>query len=130
VATESLNYPCPCCGYLVFEEPPGSYSICHICWWEDDASQLRYPFSGGGANESSLIDAQRTFARIGSSHTNFARNVRGPTSAEVRDPGWRPLDIKTDAPERPVPGTDSGPTYPDDLTVLYYWRPSYWRRTN
>jgi len=30
------TYPCPCCGYLVFTEPPGSYDICSICFWEDD----------------------------------------------------------------------------------------------
>ena len=33
--------PCPCCGYLVFDEEPGSYSICPICYWEDDAVQLQ-----------------------------------------------------------------------------------------
>ena len=129
VGTESLKYPCPCCGYVVFDEPPGSYSICHVCWWEDDVSQLRFPLDGGGANKLSLVDAQAAFARIGSSDIKFAKTVRRPTSTESRDPGWRPLDIKTDAPERSVPGTDQGRTYPDDLTVLYYWRASYWRRT-
>ncbi len=39
----NANYPCPCCGYLVFTEPPGSYTICPICFWEDDISQLRFP---------------------------------------------------------------------------------------
>lgn len=26
----TVLYPCPCCGYLVFEEGPGSYDICPI----------------------------------------------------------------------------------------------------
>jgi hypothetical protein len=25
------QYPCPCCGFLVFDEEPGSFSICPIC---------------------------------------------------------------------------------------------------
>ncbi|MBO0846033.1 MAG: hypothetical protein J2P22_11530 [Nocardioides sp.] len=36
------EYPCPCCGYLVFDEEPGSYDICAVCGWEDDLSQLRF----------------------------------------------------------------------------------------
>jgi hypothetical protein len=36
------KYPCPCCGYLMFYEGPGSYDICKICFWEDDLSQLRF----------------------------------------------------------------------------------------
>jgi hypothetical protein len=60
--TEMRRYPCPCCGYLVFEEEPGSYDICPICFWEDDLSQLRWLDSAGGANRPSLIEAQVTFA--------------------------------------------------------------------
>jgi len=26
---------CPCCGYVTLAEP-GHYSICVVCWWEDD----------------------------------------------------------------------------------------------
>jgi rubrerythrin len=37
-----MKYPCPGCGYLVFDEPPGSYEICPICFWEDDLAQLRF----------------------------------------------------------------------------------------
>lgn len=36
------RYPCPCCGHLVFEDPPGSYEICPVCFWEDE------PLDGGG----------------------------------------------------------------------------------
>ena len=36
--------PCPCCGYLVFDEPVGSFDICPICDWEDDDVQLRFRY--------------------------------------------------------------------------------------
>ena len=39
--------PCPSCGHLVFDEEPGSYSICPVCGWEDDLSQLRFVTTGG-----------------------------------------------------------------------------------
>ena len=57
-------YPCPVCGYLTFAEPPGSYDICVICHWEDDALQLEYATSlAGGANSITLADAQSAFQR-------------------------------------------------------------------
>lgn len=50
-----VKYPCPCCGYLVFDESPGSYEICPICFWEDDLSQLRFPRMSVGANRVSFL---------------------------------------------------------------------------
>ena len=41
------EYPCPCCGYLMFNEEPGSYDICEVCGWEDDLSQLRFATVAG-----------------------------------------------------------------------------------
>ena len=55
--------PCPVCGYLVFDEPPGSYAICPICFWDDDRIQLGYPLMAGGANSVSLYEAQQQFMR-------------------------------------------------------------------
>lgn len=77
-------YPCPCCGFVVFDEAPGSYAICSVCDWEDDAVQLTNPCSGGGANSDSLADAQ---ARI---------LEKVPPEIQVfdghrRDSDWRPL---------------------------------------
>ena len=31
---EQPSHPCPSCGFVVFEEPPGSYAICPVCDWE------------------------------------------------------------------------------------------------
>ena len=46
VPTSGREYPCPCCVYLMFGAPPGSYDICKICFWEDDLSQLRFVMMG------------------------------------------------------------------------------------
>ncbi|MEV6629559.1 CPCC family cysteine-rich protein [Actinoplanes sp. NPDC051470] len=29
---DETRFPCPCCGYLEFGEPPGSYDSCEICF--------------------------------------------------------------------------------------------------
>jgi hypothetical protein len=122
------TYPCPCCGYVVFDEPPGSYAICPICFWEDDIVQLRFPAWAVGANRAALIDAQQNFQRVGASEPGFAQNCRAPTAGDKRDPGWRPVDLATDNIEAPPSGVDMGKTYPADATALYYWRNTYWRR--
>ena len=122
------EYPCPCCGFLTFDEPPGSYSICAICSWEDDISQLRFPTEGGGANKASLVRAQQEFIRINAPRdTSRIRQARMPHDVR-RDSTWRPVDLNTDCPETPVAGKDYGDSYPLDRTALYYWRPTYWRR--
>ena len=120
------EYPCPCCGYLVFDEPPGSYDICPICFWEDDLSQLRFPRTTG-ANHVSLLEAQGNFIKEGVCELGFSSNVRAPTASDLRDPQWHPFDVSTDKVEEQVEGMEYGDTYPDDTTELYYWRDNYWR---
>lgn len=117
-----ILYPCPCCGYIVFREPPGSHDICPICFWEDDESQLRFADEGGGANEVSLRQAQANYAAAGVSEDRLAARVRPPRQGEVRDPLWRPLDPERDEVETAVGGVEYGGTYPSDLTDLYHWR--------
>lgn len=120
------KYPCPCCGYLVFDESPGSYEVCPICFWEDDLSQLRFARTTG-ANHVSLVDAQENFIKEGVSELRFRSTVRAPTASDFREPQWRRLDLSIDTVEEPVDGMDYGNTYPDDTTHLYYWRDNYWR---
>ncbi len=124
---EENKWPCPCCGYLVFDEPPGSYDICPVCFWEDDLSQLRF-MRTGGANHVSLIEAQQNYAAFGACEQRVKPFVRPPQPNERRDPEWRPVDVETDNIEDPIPGFDYGRSYPKDDTVLYYWRATYWRR--
>lgn len=116
--TEAV-YPCPCCGWIVFEEEPGSYDICPVCGWEDDLSQLRFP-EMGGANIP-LVEAQPLVG------TGPEWEQEGPSPESLgylREPGWRPLDRAHDLFERPLQGKDYGSSYFDDRTAYYYWRAS------
>ncbi|TDD44967.1 hypothetical protein E1263_39675 [Kribbella antibiotica] len=103
----------------------GSYEICSICFWEDDAVQLRWPDWAGGANSLSLRDAQRTFARFGAMEERFVSKVRSPEAADRVDEGWRPIDVRQDHFE--PRGVQERP-WPPDYTVLYWWRSTFWRR--
>src|SRR5262249_20426211 len=114
------RYPCPCCGYMMFEEPPGSYAICKICFWEDDFVQLLSPDLAGGANMVSLIEAQRNYAAIGAMEERFKQHVRAAGPDDVRDPLWRPLDPALDRLEQ-IDRIHSNPKV-RDVTSFYYWR--------
>src|SRR6185295_4947122 len=122
------SYPCPCCGYLSYDEPPGSYDSCEICLWKDDPSQLRYPETRGGANRASLVQAQENFRSTGASHHCSLPHVRESVSKDERDPGWRLWNRATDDTGRATTSDGYGMRYPTDTTTLYYWRNTYWRR--
>jgi hypothetical protein len=115
---DSNSYPCPACGFLVFDEPPGSYAICDVCGWEDDHVQLAHPTMRGGANRTSLLEWQRDLltripARL-AEHKGFRR-----------DPTWRPLMDQDCTPEKPAP-TD-GLAYFHAAAAespTYYWHRS------
>jgi len=107
----SLRFPCPCCGYRVFQRPPGNHEKCPVCLWEDDLSQLRFPRMPGSANGVSLEQAQHNFIEFG-----VEQAPRGITRFLVNI-------------EEPQRGIDYGESYPFAYTtVLYYWRETYWRR--
>jgi len=122
-----ITYPCPVCGYLMFNEPPGSYGICSICFWEDDHVQLGFPLMAGGANKVSLYEAQLNFLSFGACESGITRGIRKSTDSDKRDPQWRPFDPKHD----PHLSWDSEA---DSLrwraagenVCLYYWRDDYW----
>jgi hypothetical protein len=119
-------FPCPCCGYFVFQKEPGSHDICPICFWEDDLSQLRFPMNDGGANRPSLQQAQVSYQRTGACEERLLGHVRGVLPDDTRDPDWRPIDLDRDPIEVARTGVDYGCTYPLDTTAFYYWR----RRTD
>jgi len=114
-----MPYPCVACGFLVFDEPPGSYAICSVCGWEDDHVQFRFPASPIGANHLSLYDWQRTIAL-----------PKAPLGVEVlngfpRAAGWRPLRAE-EAPTR-TDQPQSGRSYFEAATAdnpPYYWEDS------
>ena len=56
------HYACPCCGFFTLDEkPPGTYDICRVCGWEDDAVQFDNPLYRGGANHESLVECRLAF---------------------------------------------------------------------
>lgn len=122
------KYPCPVCGYLVNTHPPGYHEVCPICGWEDDLSQLRFVEMPGATNHVSLIRAQENFADFGAAERRYVTDARDPFPEELREEAWRPVNPATDNIEEPQRGIDYATSYPQDTTVLYYWRPSYWRR--
>jgi hypothetical protein len=112
----------------MFDEPPGSYDICSICFWEDDPVQLRHPLLASGANRVSLVAAQANFSGLGACEPRLIEHCRTPTPDEVREPGWRPADTSVDDFEPDGLSAGSAGTGPRDRTTLYYWRDTYWRR--
>jgi hypothetical protein len=116
-------YPCPVCGYLTFAEPPGSYDVCEVCGWEDDALQLEFATSlAGGANSMTLAEAQQAFVRAAERQ---ARKHPGTQVPRERDPGWRPIDPSRDR----FPDWDEAtPERAWSVEALYYWRKPVERR--
>jgi hypothetical protein len=87
--SHSKKYTCPCCGYKTLEEaPPGTYDICPICFWEDDAVQFDDPDYEGGANKVSLRQAQKSFVEFGACDRSMLAHVRRPTKHDERDVEW------------------------------------------
>lgn len=83
----SATYPCPCCGFPTLAgQPPGTFEICPICFWEDDDSQFRDPHYAGGANSVSLCEARDNFASFGAISQSHRTDVRSPTDEER---AWR-----------------------------------------
>ncbi|PWU17808.1 MAG: hypothetical protein C5B50_10465 [Verrucomicrobia bacterium] len=124
-----MVYPCPCCGYMSFCEPPGSYEICEICFWEDDLVQLAFPDFAGGANKCSLIEAQDNFPKYGACEQRVRPHVRPATAEDVRDAFWRPLNPSLDRylHWKNLEDHDSWQKVKERPNLcVYYWRPDYW----
>lgn len=99
---------------------PGSFDICPICFWEDDAVQLMDPWFAGGANKPNLVEAQQTFARTGAMEARFATQVRGVQASDERDVTWRPASASDRMRIRtPASLSDSESL---DIGAWYYWR--------
>lgn len=81
---KSIKYTCPCCGYRTLdEEPPGTYDICSICFWEDDPIQYEDPDYEGGANHVSLRTAQQNFKEFGACEKRCLNYVRKPNESDI-----------------------------------------------
>jgi len=79
------RYRCPCCGNLTLdEEPPGTWLICEVCWWEDDPVQFSDAEYRGGANGPSLNEAREYSRTIGVSDPHH------PARMQREDPSRLP----------------------------------------
>lgn len=81
-----MNHRCPCCenrtlpGDDIF---PGSFSICPVCYWEDDNVQYDDPNFTGGANKESLNEARANYKDFGAVNKEVLRYVRPATTEEA-----------------------------------------------
>jgi hypothetical protein len=90
------TFPCPSCGFIVFNEPAGSYAICPICGWEDDHVQLGNPILRGGANGGSLLEYQQEILEKIPPETREHNGYK-------RHPSWRPLTDEDCQPKSDFP---------------------------
>lgn len=118
------RFPCPVCGYLTFADPPGSYAICPICYWEDEIPNLLTPMAPGGPNPISLFEAQQNFARFGAIELKWVANVMPPTISDHHDSQWYPLTREL-IDRWPSEDMVVHLRWPLDLTSLYYWRSNF-----
>jgi hypothetical protein len=72
--------PCACCGNLTIIE---EYDICPVCFWQADLVHEEDPRYAGGANEMSLLEAQRSFEAVGAISPRWLKNVRPPLLHEL-----------------------------------------------
>jgi len=71
---------------LTFSEKlSGTYEICPVCYWEDDAIQNNDFKYIGGANEVSLEQAKSNFKKYGAIESKFMKDVRGPLINEIKN---------------------------------------------
>lgn len=116
---DSEQYTCPCCGYMTLHEPPGSYDICHVCFWEDDPVQLLDPWYAGGANRLSLEQSQQNVAEAGACDENGLAHARGVQADDRKDPNWRVVN-QDDRRKIRRPRDIREGQY-QDLRNWYYW---------
>ena len=108
-----MKLTCPGCGFrTIGDDAYGSYELCPVCDWEDDAVQLTNPCSGGGANKESLYACQKTVASW----------LPEKMASFERDADWRPLNEEEiayfEAAAKKRHWTFMGETAPE----LAYWR--------
>ncbi len=80
VANSKGLYTCPCCGFYTLPlQPPNSFEICPVCFWEDDGLQYADPNMEDGANKMSLNQAKANYKKYGAideSVKDFVRPAR------------------------------------------------------
>lgn len=87
-----LNEYCPCCGYDTFDPKNRlNYSICPICFWEDDPIGFEDENFVGGANRVSLIQARENYIKFGACEESMISNTRKVNNSDTLNPEWNNL---------------------------------------
>jgi hypothetical protein len=107
-----MKLACPGCGFrTVSEDVYGSYEICPVCGWEDDAVQLANPCSEGGANKVSLNE-----------HQKYETSWTEKRPIYERDPHWRPLNEEEIAYFEAAKRREHWAFHAETAPELAYWR--------
>lgn len=86
------KYKCKCCGHYTLKDKPldpniypGTFEICPVCFWEDDALQFLNPDMAGGANHVSLNQARKNYLEFGACERRVLKFVRLPLEDELSE---------------------------------------------
>ena len=75
------------------------------------------------------MNAQTNFEKFGASHEEHQGKVRPAGSGDSRDASWRMINPYLDNLEEFIPWVGREAQYPEgEMTALYYWRETYWRK--
>jgi hypothetical protein len=78
-----MLFRCPCCRCRTLAER-GAFTICPVCFWEDDGQDDRDADSVTGANGNlSLNAARQNYLQLGACESKFIPNVRPPRPEEI-----------------------------------------------
>ncbi|MEY4904026.1 MAG: hypothetical protein RLZZ292_1841, partial [Bacteroidota bacterium] len=118
------KYTCPCCGYKTINREDTFYDLCPVCFWETDPYQLANPEYKGGANQSSLTEAQQHFILFGACEKEDVFKTRMPLEDETKDVEFQTFDEKIEGLQyykRPWNETTGDPKTDDWGTAVYYF---------
>jgi hypothetical protein len=90
------KHTCPCCGYKTIYREDTFYDLCPVCFWETDPYQLANPEYRGGANQSSLTEAQQHFILFGACEKEDVFKTRMPLTDEIKDKNFQTFHEKTE----------------------------------
>lgn len=86
--SHSGQQQCPCCDYYTLPSR-GSYSICAVCYWEDDGQDMDRLDEVSGPNHITLRQARANFTAMGACDQAavslvISESDRQPLRREVR----------------------------------------------
>jgi hypothetical protein len=65
---------CPCCDYYSLSDK-GEYSICKVCFWEDDGLDIDSLDTSSSPNRMTLREARANFKSFGACDKDMLKNL-------------------------------------------------------